>query len=212
MALQIGDSRFAVPVATGIVPMWYTMPFTIPAGELRCNYATVGFTAGNQNGRMRLFLAALRNDIHTEVPIQLFDYALVATQRTSRLALDNEFSIFGGDYVLIWEWSYALAPVDPHVGPPAAFADAIARRFCSVNAGAFDETGGVNFDDNIVEPPPWNNAAVFTDPDFPYGLPWVELYRCEILGGETVPGGEGGGGALPAIRNYVYPVEPTPVP
>lgn len=202
---QLGDSRFVVPVATGITPMWFSVPLSIPAGIMRVNYMTLGMTGGNQNAVMRLFIVPLAANLRTGPPTLILTYTIAAATRTSRVALGYDLLFYGGDYALIWEFTYALAPVTPLFGPCAAISPEAPSRLMSSNSGAFNAAQGVNFSGIVAGG--YNNATVFTNGNFPYGLPWTELYYCATATGEVVPPGEGGGGVPPPASYSFEPVK-----
>jgi hypothetical protein len=182
--IQLGDSRFVVPIATGLTPMWYTVPLNAPAGITRVNYMTMGITGGNQAAVLNVYITPLAMNLRADVPTLVLTYNIAAATRTSRVALGYDLLFYGGDYALIWEFTYSVAPATHLFGPCAAISPEAPMRLMSANSGAF-------------------NAALFTASTFPYGLPWCELYYCMIAAGEPVPPGEGGGG-VPPVPTYTF--------
>jgi hypothetical protein len=199
--IQLGDSRFVVPIATGLTPMWYTVPLSAPAGITRVNYMTMGITGGNQAAVLNVYITPLAMNLRADVPTLVLTYNIAAATRTSRVALGYDLLFYGGDYALIWEFTYSVAPATPLFGPCAAISPEVPMRLMSANSGAFNAAQGVNFDGTAAAG--YNNAALFTASTFPYGLPWCELYYCLIAAGEPVPPGEGGGG-VPPVPTYTF--------
>lgn len=201
---QLGDSRFVVPIAAGVVPQWYALPLSIPASILRVNYATLGLTGGNVNSTLNIYIAPLGSNLRTTVPTLVLAFTLTAATRTSRVALGQDLLFYGGDYALVFEHTYVAPPASPLFGPCAAISPEAPLRLMSANAGAVNAAQGFNFDGTA--PAGYNNAAVFTDASqFPYNLPWIELYYCGLAAGEPVPGGETGGGVPPVTRVDLSP-------
>ena len=200
---QLGDARFVLPVGIGVTPRWYTVPLSVPASILRVNYMTLGMTGGDQNCTMNIYLAPLAMNMRTQLPRLILNYVILAGQRTSRIALGYDLLIYGGDYALIWVFQYAMVATVPVFGPAMAVSGEANTRLTTMTTGAFNPALPLNFDENAWVG--YNNAAVFTTPNFPYGIPWTELYYNAMAAGEAVPPGEGGGGVPPPTVEYYEP-------
>jgi len=194
---QLGSTRFSVPTAVGVTPQCYTQPLSLPAGILRVNYVQLGITGGNVNTTLELYVTPVAANLRAEAATQILTTIIAPAAVVTRLPLAVELRlVYGGDYALIWVFTYAAGVTTPIRGPARALSPEVPCRIDSLLANP-NMANPFNWDGTA--PAGYNNMPVYNTPTFYYGLPWCELYYCDH--------DDGGAGAPPTSQAILEPAK-----